>query len=145
MIVLFFYLLNVRDLFTFCLKSDFCYNVWNEWTLLNLNLTWHDIHKAYKRARPNQFIVYKHSILLHKMYNSYCPQMDWIELNFNQTSTSRQTHFNTIKSNRFNVGNNLLASRLSILNLKIPLIDLNMSLASFKVKYKENFLLNAPQ
>ena len=79
------------------------------------------------------------------MYNSYCPQMDWIELNFNQTTTSRQTHFNTIKSNRFNVGNNLLASRLSILNLKIPLIDLNMSLASFKVKYKENFLLNAPQ
>ena len=104
-----------------------------------------DIHKTCKRAHPNQFILYKHSILLHKMYNSYCPHMDWIELNFNQTLTSRQTHFNTIKSNRLNVGNNLLASRLSILNRKIPLIDLNLSLASFKVKYKEKFLNNAPK
>ena len=104
-----------------------------------------DIHKNCKRANPHQFILYKHSILLHKMYNSYCPQMDWIELNFTQTTTSRQTHFNTIKSNHFNVGNNLLASRLSILNHKIPLIDLNMSLASFKVKYKGIFLSNAPR
>ena len=101
-----------------------------------------DIHKACKRAHPNQYIVYKHSILLHKMYNSYCPYMDWIELNFNQTLTSRQTLFNTVKSNHFQVGSNLLTSRLSILNLKIPLTDLNMSLASFKVKY--NFLSNAP-
>ena len=46
-----------------------------------------DIHKSCNRAHPNQFIVYKHSILLHKMYNSYCPQMDWLELNFNQTLT----------------------------------------------------------
>ena len=101
-----------------------------------------DVHKACKRAHPNQYIVFKHSILLHKMYNSYCPYMDWIDLNFNQTFTSRQTLFNSIKSNRFNVGNNLLTSRLSILNHKIPLVDLNMSLATFKVKYKKIFLTN---
>ena len=78
------------------------------------------------------------------MYNSYCPYMDWIELNLNQTLTSRQTLFNTVKSNRFHVGNNLLTSRLSILNQKIPLVDLNMPLASFKVKYKEILLSNPP-
>ena len=77
--------------------------------------------------------------------NSYCPQMDWIELNFYQTLTSRQVLFNTIKANNYQVGNNLLASRLSVLNLKIlSLIDQNLSLASFKVKYKEKLLSNAP-
>ena len=103
-----------------------------------------DVHKSCKRAHPNQILIYKHAILLHKMYNSNCPQMDWIELNFNQTLTSRQTLFISIKSNRFHVGNNLLVSRLSVLNNKIPLNDLNMSLASFKIKYKEKFLSTAP-
>ena len=78
------------------------------------------------------------------MYNSYCPQMDWIKLNYKQTLTSHQILCNTIKSNRFKVGNNLLVSRFSALNLKIQLIDLNMSLASFKDKYKEKFVSNAP-
>ena len=74
------------------------------------------------------------------MYNSYCPHMDWIELNFNQTFTSHQMYFYSIKSNNYQVGNNLLSSRLSFLNLKIPLVDLNLSLDSFKVKYKVKFL-----
>ena len=32
------------------------------------------------------------------MYNSQSPEMDWIELNFNQTSTTRQSFSNAIKS-----------------------------------------------
>ena len=105
-----------------------------------------NIHTACNRALPNQFILYKHSILLYKMYNSYCPEMDWVELNFNQTTTSHQTLFNVIKSNNFQVGNNLLVTRLYIyiLNNKIPLDDHNMSFSSFKVKYKGLYLTNAP-
>ena len=57
------------------------------------------------------------------------------------TFTSRQTTFKTIKSSNFKVGENLLSTRLSILNGIIPLIDLNLSLNAFKVKYKI-FLLN---
>ena len=60
-----------------------------------------NVHKSCNRGHPNQMIVYKHVILLHKIYNSYCPQMDWVKLNFNQTLTTRQTNFNTIKSNNF--------------------------------------------
>ena len=84
----------------------------------------------------------KHSILLHKLYSTQCPEADWIELNYNQTFTSRETTFRIIKSNNFLVGNNLLSSRLTILNTKIPLEDLNMSLDSFKVKYKKEMLTN---
>ena len=75
------------------------------------------------------------------MYNSYCPEADWIDLNFDQILTSRQTKFKFIKSNRYIVGNNLLTTRLTILNNQIPLSDLNLSLDSFKVKYKKVFLL----
>ena len=67
-----------------------------------------DVHKSCKRALPNQFIKYKHSILLHKIYNSFCPQSDWIELNFDQTLTFMQTKFNIVKSSIYLVENNLL-------------------------------------
>ena len=77
---------------------------------------------------------------LYKLYNSQSPEMDWIELNFNQTLTLRQTHFTILKSNNFAVGNNLFSARLSILNSKIPLIDLNLSLDSFKVKCKKTLV-----
>ena len=101
-----------------------------------------NVHRACKRATPNQFIIYKHSILLHKLYNLHSPKLDWVDLNFNQTFTSRQTTFNTIKSNNFLIGNNLLSSRLSILNSKIHLRDLNLSLDAFKIKYKKIMLEN---
>ena len=99
-----------------------------------------NIHKSCKTAHPEQNILYKHSILLHKLYNTQCPEADWIELNYNQTLTSRETTFRIIKSNNFLVGNNLLSSCLTILNTKIPLEDLNLSLDSFKVKYKKEML-----
>ena len=67
---------------------------------------------------------------------------DWIDLNFNQTFNSRQLNFNKIKTNNFIVGNNILNTRFTILNSKIPLIDLNLSLESFKVKYKSIMLNN---
>ena len=50
-------------------------------------------HTSYKRAPPSELIVYKHLILLHKIYNEKLPVTDWVELNFNQILTSRQTHF----------------------------------------------------
>ena len=103
-----------------------------------------NIHTACKRALPNQLIIYKHSILLHKIYNTQIPKMDWIDLNFNQTFNTRQIHFRTTKSNNHIIGNNILNTRLTVLNSKIPLIDLNLSLDSFKVKYK-TILLSAQQ
>ena len=72
-----------------------------------------NIHNACKRALPNQLITYKHSILLHKIYNTSL-KTDWIDLNFNQTFKSRQTQFKTTKSNNFIVRNKILNTRLTI-------------------------------
>ena len=99
-----------------------------------------NIHKSCKRALPRQMIEYKHAILLHKLYNEQQPVTDWIELNTNQILTSRQTLFKITKSNAFKIGNNKLTTRLCILNNKVILQDLNMSLDSFKVKYKKTLL-----
>ena len=85
-------------------------------------------------------IKYKHAILTHKLYNQEQPKADWLDLNFNQTFTSRQTKFKTIGNNNFKVGMNLLSNRLTVVNDQIELNDLNLSLDSFKVKYKKQML-----
>ena len=99
-----------------------------------------NVHKSCNRANPNQMMLYKHAILLHKLYNGNPPKADWLDLNFQQNLTSRQTKFIITKTNNYLVGNNILTSRLSVLNNKIELKDLNLSLDSFKVKYKKVFL-----
>ena len=60
--------------------------------------------------------------------------------NFKQTFGQRQTKFFIINPSRFKIGNNILTNRLTILNNKVFLDDLNLSLNSFKVKYKEILL-----
>ena len=100
-----------------------------------------NVHVNAKRATPEKFMIYKHAILLHKLFNTQTPQMEWVDIHFKQTFNSRQSNFNIIKSSNFKVGNNILSNRLSILNQKIELADLNLSLDSFKYKYKLLLLL----
>ena len=99
-----------------------------------------NIHTECNRALPEQMILYKHAILLHKTYNQKIPEIEWIALNFQQLLTSRQTKFSTIKTNNCRVGNNILANRFHALNNKIKLEDLNESVSAFKVNYKKIFL-----
>ena len=93
--------------------------------------------KSCERALPNQLLEYKHAIVKYNAYNNQIPKDDWVDLNFNQILTSRQT---TWKSNSYKVGNDKLISRLATLNGKITLSDLNLSLNNFKCKYKKLFL-----
>ena len=83
-----------------------------------------------KRAAPENLSNFKHAVLLHKLYNNQSPNLDWVDLNFKQTFSTRQTNFNIIKSN------NILSNRLYVLNNKIVLNDLNLTLNCFKTKYK---------
>ena len=96
-----------------------------------------NIHLECKRVLPEQMMFYKHSILLHKLYNYQFPQVEWIALNFQQLSTSRQTKFLIIINNKRKVGNNIIANHLHILNNKVLLTDLNDPISSLKVKQKK--------
>ena len=100
-----------------------------------------DIHYHMKRATPEDLLSFKHAILLHKLFNDQSPTIEWVDLNFNQTFTSRQTKFNSIKTNNYEIDNSILSNRLSVLNNKIDLNDLNLSLNNFKIKYKSLMLV----
>ena len=100
-----------------------------------------DLHRSHTRGTPFQFSIYKHALLLFKLYNSNELFNDWVSLNFNQILTGRQLNFKKISTNNFKIGSNLLCNRLSCLNDLLPLSWLALSLDSFKIKCKERFLL----
>ena len=108
-------------------------------------LSFVNIHKMNNRALPESFMTYKTAIQLYKLYNSNIYSKDWVDLNFNQILTSRQTTFMILKTNKSKVGLNTIPNRLSILNGLIPLLWLNNTLDTFKVKCKKMFLDNQIQ
>ena len=99
-----------------------------------------NIHKNVNRATPEKVLIFKHAVILHKLFNTKTSSLEWADLHFKQTFGQRQTFFNLIKSSNYKVGNNILTNRQSILNNKIKLKDLNLSLNSFKTKYKQILL-----
>ena len=78
-----------------------------------------------KHALPEQMILFRHAILLYKLYNIAIPEMESTAINFQQLLTSRQTNFSVVKSNQKRVGNNILGNGLHILNNKVKLTDTN--------------------
>ena len=89
------------------------------------------------RATPENYMIYKHALQLHKLYNANeGNDIEWQSLNHFQVLTSRQTKFKIQKGNKSRVGLNALANRLHVLNDKIPLVWLNLSIDTYKIKCK---------
>ena len=70
------------------------------------------------------------------MINSAIPNLDWLDLNFQQTFNTRHSQFNFFSTNNYRVGCNNICNRLKVLNGKINLDSVNQSLESFKVMCK---------
>ena len=98
------------------------------------------IHTLAGRATPQQYCSFKHSILLHTIYNTNSPPLDWITLNFNQCFNSRNPFFQISSVSTYKIGRNKVSERLKILNNKIKLDWLNLSKDSYKIKCKRMFL-----
>ena len=98
------------------------------------------LHSMNNRATPSKMLLYKHALLLHKTYNDTKMSPEWLGLNFQQNFNNRNEMVNIIDTSKYKIGKNLLVNRLRILNGKIKLDDLNLSLEAFKIKYKELFL-----
>ena len=43
------------------------------------------LHKLNERGTPTQMCIYENVILLYKLINSEIPELDWIDLNFQQS------------------------------------------------------------
>ena len=103
-------------------------------------VSFRDLHLRNKRATPMQMMTYKHSLQLHKLYNSNMQSNDWLDLNFQQNFNARQNHFQIIDTSRLKVGKNKLCNRLNLLNGKIELNWLLYTYEKFKLKCKSLYL-----
>ena len=65
-----------------------------------------NIHILCNRATPNKMMNYKLALSLFKLYNYNFISIEFVELNFNQVFTSKQTTFKILKSNRTRIGLN---------------------------------------
>ena len=86
------------------------------------------------------FIKYRLSIQLHKIYNGTSMNEDWIDMNYQQNFNTRNRKFHITDNSRLKIGINIMSNRLKVLNDKIDLDWLNLSLNSYKLKMKEIFL-----
>ena len=95
------------------------------------------IHEINKRGLPIQIMTYKHSLLLHKIYNIKEPETEWFQRQFN----NRHNKLSVTKTNTLRVGANILVNRLSLVNNQIPLDWLNLNYDTYKIRCKQKFLI----
>ena len=98
------------------------------------------VHEICNRATPDKYLLYRHALSLFKLMDQNNHSLEWIFLNFNIILTSRQTNFFAMKGNNKRVGLNAISNRFYILNNRIPLNSLNMSIDTYKVHCKRIFL-----
>ena len=103
-------------------------------------MSFNTLHTLNKRATPNQFTIYRHAIILHKVYNDETTNQNWLDLFFNQQFNNRCETVKFFDTKNYKIGNNLLSNRFTILKDKIKYDWLNLPFTSFKLKCKELFL-----
>ena len=50
------------------------------------------LHGRAKRATPQNYLLYKHAQMLHKLYNKIEPDIEWISLNFQHQLSMQRGH-----------------------------------------------------
>ena len=99
-----------------------------------------EIHQMTKRALPDQMVKYKHALMMYKLFRQCMPENEFIHLNFQANLNQRQQYHTFIKTQNYNVGNNILLNRMYSLNNTIPKSMTDDSYLTFKLKCKEMFL-----
>ena len=91
---------------------------------------------------PNSFMLYRHSLMLHKVLNDDDMGNEWLDMNVNQTFNQRREMFHAVEMNKYKIGRNLISNRFKILNNLVELASLNDSYNQFKIKMKKKFIQN---
>ena len=71
-------------------------------------MSFDQIHAINKRATPNQILLYKHSLLLYKIWNDSLYSKEWLALNFQQNFNERNPTVNIFATNKIKVGSKLI-------------------------------------
>ena len=107
----------------------------------DLSISHANLHRMHKRALPSEYSIYRHCLMLHKIFNNSIPKEDWLDLNFQMLTNRRQTYFEIQNNSRYKIGNNILPNRFTCLNKKIELNMLNLAIVPYKIKCKNMFLM----
>ena len=99
-----------------------------------------EIHQMTKRALPDQMILYKHALMMYKLFRQCTPDNEFMHLNFQANLNQRLQHHTFLKMQNYSVGHNILLNRMCSLNNTIPKSMTNLSYLSYKLKCKELFL-----
>ena len=58
--------------------------------------------------------IYKHALLLYKLFNLEISYTDWLDANFQQTFNNRMNVLHFFKTNNFKIGGSIICNRLHI-------------------------------
>ena len=103
-------------------------------------MSYDQIHAINNRATPNQMMIYKHALLLYKIWNEPIFSKEWLSLNFQQNFSARGTQVKIYKTNNLKIGKNLAVNRLKLINGLIEYQWLNLKFESYKIQCKSKFL-----
>jgi hypothetical protein len=101
------------------------------------DIYYNQLHVLTNRATPEMYSYYKLALLLYRVMNHNIPLHKWVNLNFKQVLTSRQSTFQCDKTNKLWVWLNAISNRFHYLNNKLPLDWFNQSIGSFKINCKK--------
>ena len=76
--------------------------------------------------------AYKLALLLYKLIQIEIPKLDWVDINFQQSYTSRNNKFEFFGTNIYRVGCYNIYNRLNTLTWKLELNSVILSFDSFK-------------
>ena len=99
-----------------------------------------EIHQLAGRALPEKMCIYRHAIVMYKLFNSIICENEFVHLNFQLYDNERGQNLVFLKEQTYDVGKNILLNRFTELNNLIDKDWLNLSLGTFKIKCKEIFL-----
>ena len=104
-------------------------------------VTHSELHALAKRALPINMCLYRHAIIIYRLFNEIMCENEFVHLKFQLFNKVRSTKLVFIKIQNFDTGKNILLNRLHKLNNKIEKQWLELSLGTFKIKCKNLFLL----
>ena len=99
-----------------------------------------EIHQLAERALPEKMCLYRHAILLYKIFNCIICENEFVNLNFQLYDNERSQKLVFLEDRKYEAGKNILLNRFTELNNMIDKNWLNLSLETFKIKCKSIFL-----
>ena len=99
-----------------------------------------EIHNLAGRALPEKMCLYRHAVIMYKLFNNIICENEFLNLNFQLYDNERGRNLVFVRNQRYEAGKNILLNRFAELNNKIDKSWLNLSLETYKIKCKILFL-----